>query len=83
VKREDQVGYRADRCDETGSVTALAGNFRALRPATAAVHSPVLRSHVSVGAPDGTGIIQAHGLNQSAVSGAKRGAIAVNRLTIM
>ncbi|MCU1543920.1 MAG: hypothetical protein JWM50_1785 [Microbacteriaceae bacterium] len=67
VKRGDEVGYRADRCDELGGVTDLVGYFRALRAATAAVHSAFLRSHGSAGAPNGTGIIQGHGLNQSAV----------------
>jgi hypothetical protein len=66
VKRGDQVGYRADRCDERGGVTDLVGYFRALKPATAAVHSAFLRSHGSGGAPNGTGIIQGHGLNQRA-----------------
>jgi hypothetical protein len=70
VKRGDQVGYRADRCDSSGSLTDLVGYYRALMPATAAVHSAFLRSHGALGAPNGTGIIQGHGLNRSASRGA-------------
>jgi hypothetical protein len=66
VKRGDQVGYRADRCDERGQVTGVIGYYRALKPATVAVHSAFLRSHGSGGPPNGTGIIQDHGLNQTA-----------------
>jgi hypothetical protein len=58
VKRGDELGYRADRCDERGTVTDLVGYYRALRPATEAVHSAFLRSHGAMGAPNGTGIIQ-------------------------
>jgi hypothetical protein len=64
VKRGDEVGYRADRCDGRGVLTDFVGYYQALRPATAAVHSAFLRSHGAVGAPNGTGIIQGHGLNQ-------------------
>ena len=64
VKRGDQVGYRADRCDERGALTDLIGYYLALVPATAAVHSAFIRSHGATGAPNGTGIIQGHGLNQ-------------------
>jgi hypothetical protein len=63
VKRGDQVGYRADRCDESGSLTDLVGYYRALVSATAAVHSAFIRSHGATGPPNGTGIIQGHGLN--------------------
>jgi hypothetical protein len=61
------VGYRADRCDERGSVTDVVGYFRSLKSAAAAVHLAFLRSHGTGGPPNGTGIIQGHGLNQSAV----------------
>jgi hypothetical protein len=64
VRRGDQVGYRADRCDSSGTVTDLVGYYRALVPAAAAVHSAFLRSHGALGSPNGTGIIQGHGLNQ-------------------
>jgi hypothetical protein len=67
VKRGDQVGYRADRCDEHGAPTGLVGYYRALVPATAAVHAAFLRAHGAVGPPNGTGIIQGHTLNQTAV----------------
>jgi hypothetical protein len=66
VKRGDHVGYRADRCDESGAPTDLVGYYRALVPAAAAVHSAFLRAHGAVGAPNGTGIIQGNGLNQGA-----------------
>jgi hypothetical protein len=58
VKRGDQVGYRADRCDERGQVTGVVGYYRALKPATVAVHSEFLRSHGSGGPPNGTGLNQ-------------------------
>jgi hypothetical protein len=67
VRRGDQVGYRADRCQEDGTLIDLVGYFRALKPATAAVHSAFLRAHGALGAPNGTGIIQGHGLNRRAV----------------
>jgi hypothetical protein len=67
VKRGDQVGYRADRCDEHGSVTELVGYYRALKPATVAVHSAFLRSHGALGAPNGTGVIQGYSRSQHAV----------------
>jgi hypothetical protein len=66
VKRGDQIGYRADRCDERGTLTERVGYYRALMPATAAVHSAFIRSHGATGAPNGTGIIQGHGLDQGA-----------------
>jgi hypothetical protein len=66
VKRGEEVGYRADRCDEPGGVTDRVGYFRALKPATVAVHAAFLRSHGAEGAPNGTGIIQGHGSNQKA-----------------
>jgi hypothetical protein len=66
VKRGDQVGYRADSCDERGTPTELVGYYRALLPAAEAVHTAFIRSHGALGAPNGTGIIQGHGLNQSA-----------------
>jgi hypothetical protein len=55
VKRGDQVGYRADRCDDRGSLTGLVGYYRKLKPATAAVHLAFIRSHGATGAPNGTG----------------------------
>jgi hypothetical protein len=67
VKRGDELGYRADRCDERGALTDLVGYFRALVPAAAALHSAFLRSHGAGGPPNGTGIIQGEGLNQSAL----------------
>jgi hypothetical protein len=67
VKRGNQVGYRADRCDERGTPTVLVGYYRGLKPATGAVHQAFLQSHGATGAPNGTGIIQGHGLNQSAL----------------
>lgn len=66
VKRGDQVGYRADRCDSMGELTDFVGYYLSLMPATVAVYSVFLRSHGTTGAPNGTGIIQGHGLNQSA-----------------
>jgi hypothetical protein len=66
VKRGEQVGYRADRCDEKPTLTGLVGYYRTLRAATAAVHSAFLRAHGAAGAPNGSGIIQGHGLNQNA-----------------
>jgi hypothetical protein len=67
VKRGDQVGYRADRCDGRGVRTDFVGYYLALKPAAAAVHSAFLRSHGAVGAPNGTGVIQGQGLNRSAL----------------
>jgi hypothetical protein len=67
VKRGEQVGYRADRCDQHGAALELVGYFRSLRAATWEVHSAFLRSHGALGAPNGTGIIQGHGLNQRRV----------------
>jgi hypothetical protein len=65
VKRGNELGYRADRCDERGALTDLVGYFRALAPATAAVHSAFLRSHGAGGPPNGTGIVQGVGLKQN------------------
>jgi hypothetical protein len=64
VKRGDQVGYRADRCDERGTTTNIVGYYRALLPAAVAVHTAFIRSHGALGAPNGTGIIQGHGLKR-------------------
>jgi hypothetical protein len=66
VKRGDQVGYRADRCDDSGTFTSLVCYFRALVPATAAVHQAFLRSHGAGGPPNGTGIVQGDGFDRSA-----------------
>jgi hypothetical protein len=66
VRRGDELGYRADRCDDMGQPTDHVGYFLALKPATVAVHQAFLRSHGANGPPNGTGIVQGDGLNQSA-----------------
>jgi hypothetical protein len=66
VRRGDQIGYRADRCDGQSELVGLVGYYRAVMPAAVAVHTAFIRAHGALGAPNGTGIIQGHGLNRNA-----------------
>lgn len=49
VKRGDQLGYRADRTDDAGTVIQHVGYYTTLVKATWEIHSAYLRSH---GAPE-------------------------------
>jgi hypothetical protein len=49
VRRGDELGYRADRTDEAGTVTELLGYYRSLRAAAWESHMAFVRSH---GAPN-------------------------------
>jgi hypothetical protein len=51
VRRGEELGYRADRTEQDGTVTDTIGYFRSLRAAAWAIHSAFLRSH---GAPNRT-----------------------------
>ncbi|MCU1405499.1 MAG: hypothetical protein JWQ43_1802 [Glaciihabitans sp.] len=48
VRRGDDIGYRADRCDDHADNLELVGYFRTLKAAATQVHRLFLRSH---GAP--------------------------------
>jgi hypothetical protein len=48
VRRGDELGYRADRTSNDGTVTQHVGYFRTFRSAAWAIHAAFTRSH---GAP--------------------------------
>jgi hypothetical protein len=51
VRRGDQLGYRADRTDETGAVIKHVGYFTTLERSAKEIHAAYIRSH---GAPSRT-----------------------------
>jgi hypothetical protein len=51
VRRGDELGYRADRTDDEGTVTKHVGYFTTLERSAKEIHSAYIRSH---GAPSRT-----------------------------